>query len=364
MSTARVMIVDDDTLLLQGLGRALGGAGYQVTLATSGDDALARLMREPVDVVVSDDRMPGMSGVELLAQVRDRSPKTGRILLSGGASFIRAVRAINDAGVYRFLQKPCDLGELCRCVGEALGRADAGEEPESVRPDEVVRALDEVHVLAQPIVDVRARVTHGYDLIARTVAARFPSEGALRAAAERTLLGIELERRVLQRAGARAAEAPAGARLFVPIHPAAIHDVSLLDPLRPLAGRVILELSERAALDEMDRVADRIAALRREGFRVAVDDLGAGHAGLSWVAALRPDVVKLDGSLVHSIEDSPVHTSLVRALIASCRELGIATVAEGVGTRSVCEALQQLGCVLQQGPLFAHPSSGFPSVAW
>src|SRR4029079_10187530 len=89
--------------------------------------------------------------------------------------------------------------------------------------------------------------------------------------------------------------------LFMNVHPEDLTDDTLLDPHAPLsrvASRVVLEVTERASLEKMTGVAERIRGLRELGFRIALDDLGAGYAGLTSFATLTPDVVKVDMSLV------------------------------------------------------------------
>jgi EAL domain-containing protein (putative c-di-GMP-specific phosphodiesterase class I) len=103
----------------------------------------------------------------------------------------------------------------------------------------------------------------------------------------------------------------------------------------------------------------RIDALRRQGFRIAVDDLGAGYAGLTCIADLAPDVVKVDMSLVRGLDRDPMRRRLVRAITDLSVELGIRTVAEGVETAAERDALEAMGCDLMQGFLFARPAPGF-----
>jgi EAL domain-containing protein (putative c-di-GMP-specific phosphodiesterase class I) len=104
----------------------------------------------------------------------------------------------------------------------------------------------------------------------------------------------------------------------------------------------------------------RIARLRGLGFRIAVDDLGAGYAGLSTFALLEPEFVKLDMSLVRDIQGAPTKRSLVKAMIEVCRDLEVSLIAEGVETALERDALAELGCTLMQGYFFARPGPPFP----
>ena len=103
----RILLVDDDPLLLAGLKRQLR-RHFRIETAPGGAEALALVQgEEPFMVVVSDYRMPGMNGNQFLAQVREISPDTIRIMLTGFADVGAAVDAINEGQIFRFLNKPC-----------------------------------------------------------------------------------------------------------------------------------------------------------------------------------------------------------------------------------------------------------------
>jgi EAL domain-containing protein (putative c-di-GMP-specific phosphodiesterase class I) len=159
----------------------------------------------------------------------------------------------------------------------------------------------------------------------------------------------------------------ADAVLFVNLHPRDLADEALFaaaSPLARIAHSVILEITERASLDEVSDVRDRVARLRQLGFRLAVDDLGAGYAGLTSFATLEPDVIKLDMSLVRDVDTNLVKRRVVERMTALAHELGVLVVAEGVETVAERGALVATGCDLLQGYLLARPGRPFPSVAW
>ena len=114
-----VLCVDDEPSILSALKRVLRAEDCKVLQAGSGQDALALLAQEAVDVVVSDMRMPGMDGAALLAQVRARWPATARILLTGYADMNATIAAINEGQIYRYIHKPWDEAELRLTVRQA-----------------------------------------------------------------------------------------------------------------------------------------------------------------------------------------------------------------------------------------------------
>jgi EAL domain-containing protein (putative c-di-GMP-specific phosphodiesterase class I) len=100
------------------------------------------------------------------------------------------------------------------------------------------------------------------------------------------------------------------------------------------------------------------------GYRLALDDLGAGYAGLTSLAQLRPEVVKLDMSLVRDIDKNATKQKLVGSMARLSREMGMLVVVEGIETIGERKAVVGLGCDLLQGYLFAKPGRPFPLVAW
>lgn len=151
-----------------------------------------------------------------------------------------------------------------------------------------------------------------------------------------------------------------------------LHPQDLLDPdlndensaLASMAGRVVLEITERVAITDVENARAKVLALRKCGFRIAVDDLGAGYTGLSSFALLEPEFVKLDMTLIRDIDALTVKQKLVKALASSCREMGLHVVAEGVETHAERDAAVNLGCDFLQGYLFARPGRAFPEARW
>lgn len=117
---ATILLVDDETQVTAALKRAFRREPYEILTATSGAAALELLERIPIQVVISDEQMPGMSGSEFLSRVRKLHPDSVRMILSGQASLDSAVRAINEGEVYRFFLKPCNPTDLMITVRQAL----------------------------------------------------------------------------------------------------------------------------------------------------------------------------------------------------------------------------------------------------
>jgi EAL domain-containing protein (putative c-di-GMP-specific phosphodiesterase class I) len=204
---------------------------------------------------------------------------------------------------------------------------------------------------------------YGYEALVRSSDAELSSPGLLFDAAERLGRVQELGMRIRDLVSQQLADAPDGAAIFVNLHALDLTHDSLYraeSPLAPFAERVVFEVTERASLQRIDDLRGRISRLRALGFRVAVDDLGAGYAGLSSFSQLEPEIVKLDMSLVRGVDSSSSKASLVRSMVQVCtNELGMRVVCEGVETEAEREALIGLGADLLQGYWFGRPERGF-----
>jgi two-component system probable response regulator PhcQ len=120
MDKAKLLLVDDEPNLTSALVRSLDRSQFEIFTADSAQKGLMILAGNEIDVIVSDERMPGMTGSQFLAEVRKQWPNTIRMILSGQADLEAAVRAINEGEVYRFLLKPCHPKELQMTILQGL----------------------------------------------------------------------------------------------------------------------------------------------------------------------------------------------------------------------------------------------------
>jgi EAL domain-containing protein (putative c-di-GMP-specific phosphodiesterase class I) len=364
-----LLLVDDEPLLLRAFARVLKLRGYVVEGVPDGESALAQLQQgKRYDAMFCDLSLPGANGLTILRQVRELDPELPIILMTGSPSLETAIDAVS-AGATRYLVKPIESHLLEAAAAEAVTRRRAAddrrraqEEPDREAEAELLdRALATMHMAYQPIVRFSRREIYAYEALLRTQGSGLPHAGALVDLAQRCGRLAELGRRI--RAAVAAAAPNAGqARLFVNLHPADLLDEELYQPSSPLslhARRVVLEVTERAGLDEIPELSARLRSLRALGYRIAVDDLGEGYAGLTSLARLEPQFVKLDMSLVRNIDQSPCAQHIVRSTVMLCRELDSRVIAEGVETAGERDALLALGCDLLQGYLLARPSPPF-----
>lgn len=382
-ATVRLLLVDDDAQILSAFTRLFSGMGYSVFKATNGSEATALLGADHYDVIISDIAMPKMDGMEFLRKVRQHDLDVPVILVTGDPSIDTAVHAL-EYGAFRYLIKPVDTRILMECVRNAvrmhkmaklkrqaldiIGTGDSMALGDRAALEErFAQALMSLWMAFQPVISMKKRTIFGYEALVRTDEPTLASPSDLLSAAERLKRLHELGRVIRARVAAAILHAPSDVKILMNLHSLDLNDDQLYNtaaPLSEVASRVVLEITERASLDEVRDARGRIAALRRMGFMIAVDDLGAGYAGLSSFTQLEPEIVKLDMSLVRGIVDQPRKQSVILSMTKLSEELGMLVVTEGVETRQESEVLFSLGCDLVQGYLFAKPAKGFPTPVW
>ncbi|WP_164738397.1 bifunctional diguanylate cyclase/phosphodiesterase [Aquabacter cavernae] len=226
--------------------------------------------------------------------------------------------------------------------------------------EEIVRAIWDrrIFLALQPVVNTTSRQIFFYEALARIVplsGARLTEAGQMAEAAERLGLIGFLDRHVLDHAMEALRRDPT-LRLSVNVSPTSIADHSWLrqfaDQVTPdLADRVIVELTESAAVNDLSAARTFIRTARELGARVALDDFGAGSTSFRNLRSLGVDMVKIDGSFVRNMARSPDDRAFVRALLQLARQLGISTVAEWVRSEKEAGFLLAEGCDYIQGAL-------------
>jgi EAL domain-containing protein (putative c-di-GMP-specific phosphodiesterase class I) len=369
----RVLVVDDHEELLLGCAELLEALGWEVVTAPDGPKAVAEVRSRGFDVVVSDISMPGMNGLQLLRAVREHDLDLPVVLMTGYPELRTAIEAV-EQGANRYLVKPFGMQDLERAVEQAarlhqlarlkrealteLGLEAALFGDRAGLEASFARALHGLWMAFQPIVRSADDRIVGYEALVRTEERAIPHPGALFAASERLNRLLELGRAIRGSVAGIIDQAPAELNFFVNLHARELTDETLFAPDAPLtrhAHRVVLEITERASIESFGDVRFRVLELKRMGFRVAVDDLGSGYAGLNSLAHLEPEVVKIDMTLVRNVHREPVKRRLIASITSLCRDMGAQVVAEGVETDDERRAVTELGCELLQGYLIGRP---------
>jgi EAL domain-containing protein (putative c-di-GMP-specific phosphodiesterase class I)/CheY-like chemotaxis protein len=374
--TECILVVDDDEVVRVMLDELLSAAGFRPTVVPDAREALSRLGNGvPWSAVVTDLFMPEMTGIDLLREIRAGGNKRlPVVLLTGSPTLETAMAAVGDARV-RYITKADAADTLIPAVRELLQLLTLPPSPPGSEPRhphvaaaeqggaDFDAALDQLWIAFQPIVSWREKAAFGYEALVRSKHAVLSNPGRLFEAAERLERLPEIGRRIRHLVAHEIAQAPPEARIFVNLHSSDLNDEQLYASdarLSSYADRVVYEVTERASLHIVKDLPGRLRALRSAGFRIAVDDLGAGYAGLASFGQLDPEVVKLDMSLIRDIDKQPRLQRLVQSMLTACAgEAEILVVCEGVETAEERDCLVELGADLLQGYFFGRPGPGF-----
>lgn len=263
-----------------------------------------------------------------------------------------------------------DLGTLrlfADFVGKLLERQSGKEKIEEEIHARLRDLLDAQRytIVYQPIIKLEPHGLVGYEALARfpVEPVRTPDQWFSEAAE----IGLqeELELAVLRKALQVVEHLPADVYLSLNVSPDTILKGSLVQALEAYPPeRLMLEITEHASISDYARVTTELAPLRRQGLRLAVDDAGAGFASFRHILNLKPDVIKLDFSLIHHIDSDRNRRALAAALIRFAEETGSKVVAEGVETEAELQTLRELNVNKVQGYLLGRPAGFDLGVAW
>lgn len=260
-----------------------------------------------------------------------------------------AVKRASEAGaaVVRFDPK---TSSVSRNEGERAEVEALFEEPGAVTP------------VFQPLVALATGQVSGYEALTRfrQPPKRFPDEWFL--LANRVGLGGKLEAFAIQRA-LETPGRPKGAYLSLNLSPSTLNDPDVQKVLPEDLTGIVIEVTEHELANDEGSLKDDLGALRRRGARIAVDDAGAGYAGLQQLMRVSPDLIKLDRSLVTNLDTDPAKQALVDAFVRFGRRTGAQVVAEGIETEDEMRTLADLDVNYGQGYFLAKPGPPWAQIS-
>ncbi|WP_028240889.1 EAL domain-containing protein [Stutzerimonas azotifigens] len=217
----------------------------------------------------------------------------------------------------------------------------------------------------QPIVDLSARQVFAYEALVRGAAGEGAGQVLSRVTAQNR---YSFDQACRTTAIEWAARLGLSVRLSINFMPNAVYKpetciratLAAAERAGFALDRIVFEVTEQERVHDTGHLLDILSAYREMGFRTAIDDFGAGYAGLGLLADFQPDLIKLDMHLIRGIATDRVRQALVRSVLACCDELGIEVIAEGVETADELSRLRDMGIRLFQGYLIARP--GFQSL--
>lgn len=374
-----VLVVDDHPANVAFLRRLLVTQGLaRVYSETDPRQVPRRLTEHKPDIVLLDLRMPHVDGFEVLAQIQEHAAGSYLpvMVLTADTSTASRDQAL-ALGAQDFLTKPVDVTEAVLRVANllqtrelyaTLRQVTAHSRPTDGGPDDDraevmarIRAVLQqrsIGQVVQPIQDLASGVTVGHEALSRFPDRTHGGSGPARWFADAFTVGLGVELEWLAATCALSYLDWTSPELFLAVNmsPATVLHLAEEPLCRPdLWPRIVIELTEHVPVEDYHALHRALSPARSRGARLAVDDLGSGYGGFRHLLQLRPDIIKLDISMVAGINQDTGQRALVRALLGFATEVGAQVIAEGIEQPEELVALQSLGVPWGQGYLLGRP---------
>jgi diguanylate cyclase (GGDEF)-like protein len=350
-----------------------------------GDEALKAVAQALRSAVRDGDMVARVGGDEFVLVLRDVDAGAARDLSERAReAVVRAapaeLRLACSAGYVCYPSQAgpeADLVELAnaalrvakRAGGARTQRYDAEQvttlptvRAERLEIEALLEAEAPIVPVFQPIVELRSGRVVGYEALARFTGADQRSPDAFFNQATRTGLGPQLEAVALA-AALKAPGRPHGTYLSLNCTPTAITSTLVRSSLPSDLSDLVIEITEHELAPEDGSLEAGLAELRARGARIAVDDAGAGYAGLQQLMRVQPDLIKLDRSLVQGVDTDPARAALIEFFIVFAKRIEAQVCTEGIETAGELAALSTMGVALGQGYLLGRPAAPWTPLA-
>ena len=256
------------------------------------------------------------------------------------------------------------LHELTREAMRSSHNADALDD--ALRLSELDRLLEEkaLRCVYQPIVNIREGRPLGYEALSRPQNSTvFHGPLPLFEFAERAGKDYPLDQLAREQAISGSTGLHPGEKLFLNLTPQIINDpqftpwqtLSLLREHRLTPEQVVFEITERSSIEDFGSVERVLAHYRNQGYKIAIDDVGAGYSSLLSIVELKPDYIKVDRSIVSGLHADTFKAHILETLVLTANRMGIELIAEGVETQEELDKLLSMGVNYAQGYLLGRP---------
>jgi EAL domain-containing protein (putative c-di-GMP-specific phosphodiesterase class I) len=273
---------------------------------------------------------------------------------SGGATTSTAVRPQPASEAPAASKAPATAPAASAAAQATVSAAVPASTP---RPEvDVTAVLDGLEIVFQPIVDVSTGGLFAMEALARFRHAPGMPVDQVFAQAHEAGFGYTLETACVRAAMARRGELPAGVRLSVNVSPDVVHHPAVAKCWTEDLEGVIIEITEHKSSNQI-ALRDQLSWLRLRGAQIAVDDVSTGYAGLLRLASMRPNIVKIDRSVVAGVHDSAAQSAVLEALVTFSHRIGAAVIGEGVETLDDLTALAEFDVDFGQGWAVGKPAT-------
>ena len=351
-----------------------------------GDEAL-KLVGEALERAVrGDDLVARLGGDDFVMILRGADPGYAREVAERAREAM--ARALPEeleltvsSGFVCFPENADEDANLSELANSALdvAKRDGGNQTRKYDPDQVsaipsikqqraeidaLLAQDvPIRPVYQPLVELSTGRLIGFEALSRFNAEAQRAPDAWFNQAARCGRGLALEIAAIKAALAGAQNRPAGTYLSLNFSPSVLGSPKLMAILPRNMSDIVIEVTEHELASEDGALEDGLAKLRARGARIAVDDAGAGYAGLNQVMRVQPDVIKLDRSLIEGVDSDSAKSALVEFFVLFARRVGAAVCTEGIETLDELRTLINLGVTYGQGYLLGRPGEPWVQVS-
>jgi len=387
----QLVVLDDDQAVAEFLASVGVSSGWAVHAVIREDEFQALVSASPPDAIMLDLQLANSDGVEQLQFLHDCHYAGAIVLMSGfDARVLSSAQQIGGSlglNIVAALEKPARpvsvrevLAQIARLPRSGVAAPAYARPPTAViSADEVTQAMSagrmELHL--QPII---AAASHAVKRAEALIRWRDPARGLVGPdqfipVAEQDIAIIDRLTMWVAETGVshyrRLAEMGSGIQICINISGQNLRAQDFPDRMAGLLerhavpeGALALEITESVAMHDLDATASVLTRLRLKGFPVAIDDFGTGHSSLTALRRMPFSAVKIDKSFVSELETSKDSLTIVRSVIQLAHDMGLASVAEGVGTADAARLLTELGIDGLQGYYYSEPLPFRRFAAW
>lgn len=370
-SKKQVLVVDSEVDYVKSLRHLLEEHGFDVLTAQTAVGAIQKAESLDVDILLLGERLSDFSGFDLCRKLKT-NPKTEHIPLMLMTRSLESNDRIKGYhfGADDFFHKESEKSEVFARM-DALWRRSNGEFKlykegrQNLIVEELSRIIDQklIEPHFQPIYFLKPFRLFGLEILSRPMGESILSnpEELFKEAVKHDMY-YPLEMLCWQKAVDVVSSKARNEHLFFNCSPHLVENENfpsvkdIFSKAQIPFNKVVLEITERSSVSEYALFYNRLNEYRDHGFSFAIDDVGGGYSSLESIVATKPEVVKIDGHIVHDIHKDSVKRSIVKFVVAFCKENQIVSVAEGVETKEEMDVVSLLGVDAVQGYFLYRPT--------
>ena len=369
-SNKKILLIEDNISLVNTLRMLLSTRGYEVDFAYSGREASKQISTQ-IDLILLDISLPDTDGFKLCKKLKnsDKSSHIPIIILSARALSEDIIEGLY-LGADDYITKPFECEELIARMEAVIRRSQTYRTPylhtnNEHLVSEIRRIVDQelITPFFQPIFNLKTFEWIGLEVLSRPTSTKLSNPELLFKLALRLGFYHELEITSWKKALRYASKNLRDKTLFLNCDPYLIEGTSL-EEIKEIFNttnipieNTVLEITERSAVKDFDLFYNKLKRYRNLGFKFAIDDVGGGYASLDSIVEIMPEMIKIDRHIIAESNKNIYKKSLIKFLVAFCKENNILCIAEGIETKKELQTVINSHVDAGQGYLLQRPTT-------